>query len=127
MLDAISERLDCVMRSPLTAEVSACPRPMTRYFPATASAQHVEDVLHHLIAGGDDAGIRRVGRLRDDQLGELVGDVDVRALERRADDLARRAEDRRTGTVGDRERAAAERHVALALLEIARPLRAGGV
>src|ERR1041384_2878462 len=99
MFDATSERPDCVTRRPLTAEVSACPRPITCYSLAAMSAQHVEDVLHHLIAGGDDAGVGRISLLRDDQLGELVGDIDVGAFQRRADDLARRPEDRGSGTV----------------------------
>ena len=63
------------------------------------SAQHVEEVLNHLVGRGDDAGIGRISLLGDDQLGELVGDIGVGALQRGADDLARRPEDCRAGFV----------------------------
>src|SRR5262245_40923961 len=73
-----------------------------------ASTDHVEQVLHHLVAGGDDAGVGRIGLLGDDQLAELVGDVGVRPFERAADDLARCAQDRGAGLVGGREGTAVE-------------------
>ena len=70
--------------------------------------QHVQEILNHLVGGGDDAGIGRVGLLGDDQLGELVGDVGVGAFERGADDLARRAIDGRARSIGDLEGAAVD-------------------
>src|SRR3954468_6424871 len=81
--------------------------PTRREWDAT-SADHVQEVLHHLIAGGDDAGIGRIGLLGNDQLAELVSDVGVRSFERAADDLARRAQDRGAGLVGGREGTAVE-------------------
>src|ERR1700730_12911089 len=47
-----------------------------------------EQALDHLIGGRHDAGVGRIGLLRHDQLTELGRDVDVRGLERAADDLS---------------------------------------
>src|SRR4051812_43672917 len=101
------ERPVCDARRPLIAVASAWVRLMSRYVPSTAAptalAQHVQEVLNHLVRGGDDPGIGRVGLLGHDQLSEFVGDVGVGALERGADDLARRTQDGGAGLVGDLE------------------------
>ena len=65
-------------------------------------------LLNHLVAGRDHPRVGRIGLLGHDQLGELVGDVGVRALERGAEDLAGRAVDRRAGLVGRLEGAAVD-------------------
>src|SRR5690348_8926777 len=70
--------------------------------------QHVQKILRHLVGGRDDLGVRRIGLLSDDQLGEFVGDVDVRRLERSGRNLPGGSEYRRTGFVGHREGAAVE-------------------
>ena len=56
---------------------------------ALSLAQHVQEVLNHLVAAGDHPRIGRIGLLRHDQLGELVGDVGIGAFERGAYDIAR--------------------------------------
>src|SRR6202034_4893000 len=53
--------------------------------------------------------VRRIGLLRDDELAELRGDVDVRVLERAADDCTARRIVRRTRLRRGREGAAVER------------------
>src|SRR5579883_765814 len=58
------------------------------------SLQRVQEGLNHLVGRRDHLGVRRIGLLGYDQLGELVGDVGVRSLERRAGDRARGADDR---------------------------------
>ena len=63
-----------------TVSLAVMPGCHTRY----ASSQHVQEILHHLVAGRDHLGIGRIGLLRDDQLGEFVGDVRVGAFERGA-------------------------------------------
>src|SRR5262249_44873282 len=63
---------------------------------------------NHLVRGGDDARVRRIGLLRDDQFGELIADVGVRSLQRRADDTARGVAERGAGLVGDLEGAAVD-------------------
>ncbi len=69
-------------------------------------SQHVQEILHHRVGSGDDLGVRRIGLLRDDQLGELVGDVGVGSLERRSDNGAALAVQRLSGSVGRLEGAA---------------------
>src|SRR5438128_1908305 len=81
-LAATTESPAWVTRMPVTAVLSACVRLMAPYVldrPRSwpASAQHVQEILNHLVRAGDDPRIGRVGLLRDDELGELVGDVGV--------------------------------------------------
>ena len=45
-------------------------------------ADDVDQVLEHLVAGGNDARGRLEAALRKDDVGELLGQVDVRGLER---------------------------------------------
>ena len=67
------------------------------------SALHVDDRLEHLVADRDDLGVRLEAALRDDHIGELVRDVNVRHLERRRRDRATevgcRLDVRRAGVV----------------------------
>ncbi|GCC47927.1 hypothetical protein chiPu_0032193, partial [Chiloscyllium punctatum] len=72
------------------------------------SAHDVQEILHHRIGRRDHLGVGRIGLLGHDQLGELVGDIGVRALERRTDDGAGLAEQRRAGLVGRLERTAVD-------------------
>ncbi|KTW14433.1 hypothetical protein SA9_12410, partial [Staphylococcus warneri] len=71
-------------------------------------AHDVQEILHHRIGRRDHLGVGRIGLLGHDQLGELVGDIGVRALERRTDDGAGLAEQRRAGLVGRLERTAVD-------------------
>src|SRR5215470_3348151 len=100
----------CVARRPDTAALIAWLRLMAepvldsdQIRGAGASPDHVQQILHHLVAGGDDPGVRRIGLLGDDQLAEFIGDIGVGAFERAADDPARRPEDGRPRFVCRRE------------------------
>src|SRR5580704_5195094 len=53
----------------------------------------LQQALDHLIGSRHDAGVGRVGLLRDDQVAELRGNVDVRRFKRAADDGPGRTED----------------------------------
>ena len=53
-----------------------------------ASALDVDEVLEDLVGGGDHARVRLEPALGDDQVGELLGEVDVAHLERAAEDRA---------------------------------------
>ena len=64
------------------------------------SAYYAQQALNHVVGRGDDLGVRRIGLLGHDQLGEFVGDVGVRAFERRAADRAGRTGDRRARLIG---------------------------
>jgi hypothetical protein len=46
------------------------------------SALHVDRLLQHVVGRGDHLGAGAVGALRDDQLGELRGNIDVGAFHR---------------------------------------------
>ena len=44
---------------------------------------HADQLVEHLVGGRDDLGIRRIGALGDDHLGELLGQVDGRGFQGR--------------------------------------------
>ena len=73
-----------------------------------ASAQHVQQILHHRVGSGDHLGVRGIGLLGDDQFGEFVRDVGVGPFQRRADDGAGLAVQRLSGSVGHFERTAVD-------------------
>src|SRR6188508_902767 len=81
------------------------------YYPSCSDrgprlSQHVQEILHHRVGSGDDLGVRRIGLLGDDQLGEFVGDVGVGSLERGPDYGSTLAVQRLAGSVGRLEGAA---------------------
>ena len=63
---------------------------------AELSAQHVQQILNHAVGCGDHFGVRGIGLLGHDQLGELIGNVGVGAFKRRAADGAGGTDDRRS-------------------------------
>ena len=77
-----------------------------RYCSGPPQRTMFERFLQHLVGGRDDAGAGRIGLLRHDQLGELLGDVGVGRFERGADDAAAVVEHRLARLRGRREHAA---------------------
>src|SRR5690348_5336798 len=82
-------------RSAETAELSAAVSDISPASYARSSLTlDVDDFLQHVVRRGDHSGVGGIGALRDDHLRELLGDIDVRALDR--------ARTHRAGTAGAR-------------------------
>lgn len=70
-------------RGPMLS-VPGVPSRATHDFPVKTGCYlllEIDRVLCHLVKGRDHARIRLIAALRDDQVGEFGGDVDVRLLE----------------------------------------------
>src|SRR5690242_20548140 len=75
-------------------------------------ALHLDELRQELVGGGDGLRVRLEGALRRDHPDELLGDVDVRLLERAGRDegaaaVARGAHHRLARGAGEREEVAA--------------------